>query len=114
MKILVDGKQVLELTETQKQVIKNDIPTEIFQEDMERRVGWILTHKYERCFERLKNEWDKKLLKPIIDPATKAETPRGVSSIPLDKDAYATLVFSQPDYKNRSARELEAKQVENP
>jgi hypothetical protein len=94
MKIQVDGKQVLELNETQKKVIKNDILDEIFQQDMERRVHYILTHKYERCFDRLKKEWEPKL---------RARLP----SIPTDPDALAELIFAQPDYKNRSQREAE-------
>lgn len=94
MKVQVDNKVVLELNETQKKVIQNDIPSEIFQEDMERRVNYIVSHKYERCFERLKKEWEPKL--------------KGrVASIPLDNDAFAELIFSQPDYKNRSKREEE-------
>lgn len=95
MKVTVDGKQVLELTETQKKVIKNDIPSEIFQSDMERRVNYILSHKYERCFERLKKEWEPKL--------------KGrVTHLPLDNDALAELIFSQSDYKDRSAKEAES------
>lgn len=94
MKILVDEKLVLELSETQKKVIKNDIPSEIFQEDMERRVKHILTHKYERCLERLKNEWIPKLSQRM-------------SSIPTNEEELAELIFSQPDYKNRSQRETE-------
>ena len=59
-----------------------------------------INHKYERCFERLKKEWDKKL----ID--------NGVKSMPTDPDEYAQLVFSQPNYKDRKARDLEAKAEE--
>lgn len=94
MKIKVDDKIVLELNKTQKKVICNEILEETFQEDMERRVNYILSHKYERCFERLKREWEPKL---------KGRVP----SIPLDKDDFAELIFSQPDYKNRTQRELE-------
>lgn len=95
MKIQVDGKSVLELNATKKKVIKNDIPDEIFQEDMERRVSHVLMHKYENCFERLKKEWEPKLAQRM-------------SSIPTDPDAFAELVFQQPEYKNRSQREAEA------
>lgn len=97
MKVLVDGKEVLNLTETQKKVIKYKISEDIFQEDMERRVAYILQHKYERCFEDLKKDWDKVL--PDL----------GVKSIPTDKDAYAELVFARPEYMDRKARDLEDK-----
>lgn len=95
MKVSVDGKQILELTNTQEKVIQNDIPTSIFQEDMERRVKYTLTHKYERCFERLKSQWE-----PILS--------QRIESVPTDPDKFAQLIFSQPDYKNRSQREQES------
>lgn len=96
MKISVDDQELFRLSETQKKVIKNDIHEEIFEDDMKRRLQWVLNHKYERCHERLKQEWEPKLIE------------NGVQSIPLDKEAFAELVFSQPNYKNRSGREVEA------
>lgn len=97
MKISVDDKELFTLTETQKQVIQNDIHSDIFESDMKRRIHYILMHKYERCFLRLKKEWDEKLKN------------NGVDSIPLDEEKYAQLVFSQPNYKNRTQREMEEK-----
>lgn len=94
MKINVDNQQIFELTEIQKKVIKNDIPDEIFHDDMCRRLEYILTHKYERCFERLKKEWEPKLAERV-------------DSIPTSKDSFAQLVFSQPDYKNRTQKDAE-------
>lgn len=93
MKISVDDKEVYILSETQKKVIMNDIPSEIFEEDMKRRLHYILTNKYERCFERLKKEWEPKLQSRL-------------SSVPTNPDALAELIFSQPEYKNRSQRDL--------
>ena len=57
MKISVDDQECFCLNETQKKVIKNDISEDVFDEDMKRRLQYILMHKYERCFERLKQEW---------------------------------------------------------
>jgi len=96
MKISVDNKDLFELTTTQKNVIKNCINSDVFDEDMKRRLQWVLMHKYEQCFKRLKDEWDGKL--PGL----------GVSSIPTDKDAYAEMIFALPEYKDRKARDLEA------
>lgn len=93
MKISVNDKEILNLTETQKQVIKNEVSEDIFDADMERRLKWILMHKYERCFERLKREWEPKL------------AAKGVESIPTNADAFAQLVFSQPEYKARKERD---------
>lgn len=95
MKVTIDGQDLFELTEIQKKVLKNDIKEEIFEEDMKRRVFYIVNHKYEQSFKRLKKEWEPKLAKA------------GIESIPTNKDAFAQLVFSQPDYKDRSTRDAE-------
>lgn len=93
MKIKVDEKDVFELTEVQKQVIKNDIHEDLFEEDMKRRLHYILTHKYEQCFKRLKEEWEPKLKKS------------GLKQLPVDDEEYAKLIFSQPGYQSRKQRE---------
>lgn len=93
MKISVDDKEVFQLSETQKKVIMNDINEDIFEEDMKRRLKYIIMHKYEECFKRLKSEWEPKLKSA------------GVSSIPLDDLAFAELVFSRPEYADRKSRE---------
>lgn len=97
MKISVDGVDLFQLTDTQKNVIKNDINSDDFDMDMKRRLQYILMHKYEECFGRLKEEWDKKLIAS------------GVASIPTNKDEYAKLVFSQPAYKDRKLRDMSSK-----
>lgn len=94
MKVSVDDQELFTLSETQKQVIMNDIPSDIFDEDMKRRLQWVLTHKHERCMMRLKQEWIPKLKNA------------NVKSIPLDDDEFAQLVFSQPDYQDRKTREM--------
>lgn len=95
MKISVDDKELFTLSDTQKQVIQNDIHSDIFDEDMKRRLQYILMHKYERCFARLKAEWDIKL----VD--------NGVKSVPTNADEYAQLVFSQPNYLDRKSRDAQ-------
>lgn len=107
MKISVDDKELFSLSPTQLKVIENDIPSEECHDDMCRRLQYILTHKYERCFERLKKEWEPKLKE------------NGIKAIPLDEAEFAQLVFAQPNYKNRSMREAEnplanPSQQENP
>ena len=93
MKVSVDDVELFTLSEVKKKVIQNDIPSELFEEDMKRRIEYICMHKYEQCFKRLKAEWEPKL-KAV-----------GVESIPLDEEAFAQLVFARPEYKNRSQRE---------
>lgn len=94
MKISVNDQEIYTLSDIQKRVIKNDILEEIFEDDMRRRLKWVLLdEKYANCFDRLKKEWEPRLIE------------RGHASLPTDKDAFAQLVFSQPDYKSRSQRE---------
>ena len=92
MKIKVNEEDLFELTETQCKVICNDIHKDIFDADMKRRLHYILMHKYERCLERLKNEWLPKLKDRV-------------ASIPTNDEQLAQLIFSQPDYKCRKTRE---------
>lgn len=95
MKISINDVELFILNDTQQKVIKNDIHEAIFDEDMKRRLQWSLTHKYEQCFKRLKEEWDAKLLA------------NGVRMMPTDPDEYAQLVFAQPNYKCKAMREAE-------
>jgi len=95
MKIKVDDQDLFELSETQKKVICNDIPSDILEEDMCRRLRYILMHKYERCFERLKSEWMPKLQSRM-------------KSVPTDPDELAKIIFSQPDYQDRKKRDKDS------
>lgn len=96
MKVKYNEKEILSLNETKRKVLLNDLPEEGFDADIERRLVWVLTHKHEQCMKRLRDEWLPKL---------KAN---GVQEAPLDDDAFAELVFRQPNYKNRSQRENES------
>jgi hypothetical protein len=93
MKVSVNNIDLFTLNETQKKVIKHCIHADAFEADMRRRLEYIIKHKYEQCYKRLKEEWDPKLIA------------NGVKSVPTDPDAYAQLVFSQPNYKDRKALE---------
>lgn len=98
MKISVNDQELYTLTDIQKKVIQNDIPSDIFDEDMKRRLLWILyDEKYKKCMDRLRKEWEPKLKE------------QGAKSIPTDDDEFAALVFAHPAYKDRSAREEEAR-----
>jgi hypothetical protein len=68
---------------------------------MKRRLKYIIESKYNECFNRLKSEW--------VDAGKLAQN--GVQSIPIDSDALAELIFSQPNYKDRKDRDLEQNDV---
>ena len=91
LKVLVNGEPCSPLNEIKCKVLANDVAD--LESDMKRRIEWVYHHKYKQCMKRLRNEWMPKL--------------KGrVESVPLDDDAFAQLVFSQPDYKDRKARDL--------
>ena len=96
MKISVNDKKLFALSEMQCKVICNDISEDLFEEDMKRRLQYILIHKYEQCFKRLKDEWGPKLAQRM-------------DSIPTDADKLAEIIFSQEDYQSRKQREEAAK-----
>lgn len=96
MKISVNDIELYTLSETQKNVVKNDVSSDIFDDDMKRRLNWVLMHKYEQCFKSLKQEWDIRLVE------------LGVQTIPTDPDEYAELVFARPEYKDRAQRDAES------
>lgn len=99
MKISVNDQKLYELSETRKKVIKNNIPENIFEADMKRRLEWVLMHKYEECFKDLHQEWLPKLAIRM-------------DAVPTDPDKFAELVFLQPDYKSKQMELDEGKRLE--
>lgn len=98
MKIKVDEQEVFQLEEWEKKAIKHLIREEDFEEDMKRRLEWVLKHKAEQAYKSLQNEWLEKLQ---ADPS--------VSTIPADKAAFVEFVTSRPDYEDRSKRDKKEK-----
>ena len=93
MKISVNDVELFSLSDVQKQVIGDQISSEKFDEDVKRRLQWAVLHKHEQCMARLRKEWMPKL--------------KGrVESVPVDDEAFAKLIFSQSDYKDRQSRDL--------
>lgn len=93
MQAYVNNELVIELTDLQCQVICNDINEDDLVEDMNRRLSYIWSHKYEQCMKRLRATWY---------PILKSE---GVESIPTSDDDFATLIFARPDYKSKKQRD---------
>jgi len=98
MKIKVNDEEILDFPEWKHNVIKNDLMSENYEEDMKRRAKYPWEHKFEQCYKRLQDEWIPKLQD---DPS--------VQSIPADRQAFAEMVMARPDYKNRSQREEQNK-----
>jgi hypothetical protein len=97
MKISVNDQELFTLNDTQIKVLQNEIDCNELESDLKRRLEWVIMHKYEYGIKNLKNEWMPKLKE------------NGVTMIPTDDIAFAELVFSQPNYKDRMLRDCEAK-----
>ena len=95
MKISVNDVELITLSEAQKNIICHQVPKEIFDEEMKKRLSYFVTHQYVCCLQELKMEWLPKLV-------------GRVEFIPLDDEALAQLIFSQPDYKDRSAQQSDS------
>jgi len=100
--IKVDDQDFFEISDVTKKLLKSSIAKDCdCIEWAKERLQWVLNHKYERCMERLRKEWEPRLLK------------EGVKEFPVDDDAFAELVFKNPEYKNRSQRDKESNLVLN-
>ena len=92
MKIKIDAKQVMELSETDKKCLENDLL------DIEDWIVKAIIGKINNCKKRFLNEWYPKLM---ADP--------NVDSIPANEKDLVEMVTSRPDYKNRKKRDKEIK-----
>jgi hypothetical protein len=90
--ISIDNEEAFRYNPINKRVLRYLGILQI-EEWIKERVRWILIHKYERCMERLRREWEPKL------------GSAGVQFIPLIDEDFAFLVFSRPEYKDRESRE---------
>lgn len=93
MKISVNDKELFTLTDTQKKVICDYMSSDIMEEDLKRRLKWIILHLYEQAFNQLKNKWEPKLAERV-------------GAVPTNREALAELIFEQPDYEDRKQREV--------
>ena len=62
MKIEVNDKEILVLTELQKKVFQYEMQSATYKDDNIRDIQWIINEKLDRTYDRLKNEWTPKLM----------------------------------------------------
>jgi len=96
MKISVNDIELFTISAIEKQVLADYMPIDILEDDLKRRIKWVIGEVYKESHKALKSQWEPKLI---------AE---GAKSLPTDKDEFAALCFAHPDYKDRSARESAA------
>lgn len=98
MKISVNDKELFNLSDIQKKVLGDYMNYDMVEHDCCRRLQWVLIHWYEQSMKRLRDEWMPKLAERM-------------DSIPTNDDKFAELVFSQPDYMDRAARDKASNQI---
>ena len=102
MQVTVDGVDLYELSATDMEILEYVLPSSTLDADCKRRLEWVLKHKIEQCYKRLRREW-----MPILqqDPS--------VESVPLEDEAFFNMVKVRPDYKDRESRDAEAAAAED-
>ena len=94
MKVSVDDQEIFTVSDVWKEVMCHDLHRDQLEEEVKRRLFWIIETKFQGCFERLYREWEEKLKERY-------------ESIPTNIDALAQLILSQPDYLCRKGREAQ-------
>ena len=96
MQITVDGVDLFEVTDNEIELLEYVLPSAILDADLKRRLEWVLTHKIERAYSRLKDDW-----MPILQRDVE------VTQVPLDDEEFFNMVKVRPDYKDRDERDLD-------
>jgi len=99
MEIYIDKKKVYELTPIKHQILEYDIPKELMEEEIHRRVCWAIDVKLEACWEDMKKEW-----MPLLEER--------YPSLPTNREELCKLIISQPDYQSRDHKEAKLPEEE--
>lgn len=92
--VMVNDQHFFDISITKKQILKSCVAKNFCCiEWSKQQLKWILQHKYERCMESLRMEWEPKLIS------------QGMTQFPIDDNTFSEIVFKNPQYKNRSQRE---------
>lgn len=94
MKVYLNESEILSLSEIQREVLCYALPRDIVEADIQRRIQWVVEHKYHEVFKDMKEEWEPKLKERY-------------ESLPTSDALLAQLIISQPDYKCRQQRDAE-------
>ena len=101
MKIQVDGKDLFEITEDEMEILRYVLPSATLEDDLKRRLEWVLKHKVAMTYKNIKKEW-----------TTRLEADASIISLPTRDKAFFDMVKARSDYKDRDARDLQAAEAE--
>jgi len=96
MKIQVDGVDLYTVTDTEMELMAYFMFASTLDDDCKRRLQWVLKHKIEQCYKKIRIEW-----MPILqaDP--------NVTEVPLDDEAFFNMIKVRSDYQDRDARDTQ-------
>lgn len=97
MQVKLDNEVILEIDQHMLDLLAYDLSN--VNDEIKRRLHWVITHKADQCYERLEKEWLPKL-----------RSNPNIVSIPKSRIDFVNLVKSQQDYKNREQRDLQERQ----
>jgi len=92
MKILLDGKEIYEISEVQLNIFKSEIDSKDLSAYLEKIITNTIKDNVTIVFNRLKKEWIVKLKEA------------GVKNIPLDDMEFAQLIFNQDSYDSKDLK----------
>ncbi len=91
--IQIDGKTILEVSDLDLSILADNVSSDILDEDIIRRIVWILTHTIDEC------------KKTLIENNSAIISKNNM--IPSDTNALCQLIINDLDYKSRKQRDLE-------
>lgn len=96
MQIKFNDEVIFELSEIDRATIEYSIPSDELEEDLKRRIIWVIE-------EKIKGR--KAALRRDFLPLLRAEN----DTLPTNQDALIPLILARDDYKDRSTRDEEAR-----
>ena len=97
---MANHTKTITLTETQQKILSNDLYNDTDNAGLDLWILNAVDGKVNNCWKRMRTEWTQKLMddSSFTDP------------IPSNQADFVALVTARSDYKNRKARDDEAKE----
>ena len=83
--VSVNGEPVLKISAHKKRVICDSIHEDMLEEDLNRRIRWVIDAKYNACLNRMVSRW-----LPILQSR--------YDTLPTNIDNLVNIIYEQPDY----------------
>ena len=97
---MANHTKTVTLTETQQKILSNDLYNDTDNAGLDKWIQDAVDGKINNCWKRFRNEWTQRLM----------DDESFTDSIPSNQTTFVNLVTARSDYKNRKARDDEAKE----